>query len=268
MKKRLLLTVLSAALAAPLGAQLAEPNELGVTMGHVHLNVSDPELNRQLWIEHFGAVPLAKEGLTGVKMPGMIVLFRKQAPTGNAEGTALDHFGLKVRNRDEVVEKWKAAGLEVGRVFIGSEGFPNAYVLGPDGFRMELQEDAELPAVAVAQHLHYQTELDQDLQKWYADNFGAVPSHRGRHDGVDLPGINFSLDKPHRPRTNVPTKGRIIDHIGFEVNNLEAFCKRLEAKGIVFDQPYRKIERIGLGLAFLTDPSGVYIELTEGLDQY
>ncbi len=266
--KRLLLSLLLVTFAAPLSAQLQPHNEAGVTMGHVHLNVSDPELNRQIWIEHFGAVPLAKEGLTGVKMPGMIVLFRKQPPAGNAEGTALDHFGLKVRNRDQMLEKWRAAGFGVGRVFTGSEGFPNAYVLGPDGFRMELQQDVDLPALAVTQHLHYQTELNLDLQKWYADNFGAIPSHRGSHDGVDLPGINFSLDAPRRPRNNVPTKGRLIDHIGFEVKNLEAFCKQLEAKGIVFDQPYRKVESIGLGLAFLTDPAGVYIELTEGLDQY
>ncbi|MDA0207046.1 MAG: VOC family protein [Acidobacteria bacterium] len=266
---RLILCLLFATLAAPLSAQLEPPNEAGVTMGHVHLNVSDPDLYRQLWIDHFGAVPLAKEGLNGVKLPGMIVLFRKQVPTGDAIGTALDHFGLKVRNRDELLEKWKAAGQEVGRVFTGSEGFPNAYVLGPDGFRMELQQDVDLPAIAVTQHLHYRTAKHLELQQWYQDNFGAVFSHRGSHDGVDLPGINFSLDPLRRPRdADLPTKGRLIDHIGFEVNNLEAFCKQLEAKGVVFDQPYRKIERLNLGLAFLTDPSGVYVELTEGLDQF
>ena len=52
------------------------------------------------------------------------------------------------------------------------------------------------------------------------------------------------------------------------MKNLEAFCQQLEAKGVKFDIPYRKAPRLGLGLAFLTDPSGVYVELTEGLDQY
>ena len=52
---RLTLWLLFAALAAPVSAQLEPPNEAGVTMGHVHLNVTDPELNRQIWIEHFGA---------------------------------------------------------------------------------------------------------------------------------------------------------------------------------------------------------------------
>ena len=61
-----------------------------------------------------------------------------------------------------------------------------------------------------------------------------------------------------------PTRGRMLDHIGFEVTNLEAFCKALEAKGIKFDRPYGKLPS-GFGLAFLTDPWGTYIELTEGL---
>jgi len=65
--------------------------------------------------------------------------------------------------------------------------------------------------------------------------------------------------------TSVPTKGRALDHIGFEVKGLEAFCKDLEAKGVKFDLPFRKVPAIGLSLAFLTDPFGTYIELTEGL---
>ena len=63
------------------------------------------------------------------------------------------------------------------------------------------------------------------------------------------------------------TAGRVLDHIGFEVADLEALVAELEAKGIEFDVPYREIPEIGLALAFLTDPWGTYIELTEGLDE-
>jgi hypothetical protein len=52
------------------------------------------------------------------------------------------------------------------------------------------------------------------------------------------------------------------------VKNLEAFCKKLEANGVKLDVPYKKIPAAGISLAFLTDPFGTYIELTEGLDQY
>ena len=61
------------------------------------------------------------------------------------------------------------------------------------------------------------------------------------------------------------TKGRSLDHIGFEVRDLESFTKKLEASGMKFDVPYRKVPRLGIAIAFLTDPWGTYIELTEGL---
>ena len=64
------------------------------------------------------------------------------------------------------------------------------------------------------------------------------------------------------------TEGRSFDHVGFEIENLEAFCRDLEAKGIEFAVPYREIEQLGIAIAFFTDPFGTYIELTEGLDKY
>ncbi len=60
----------------------------------------------------------------------------------------------------------------------------------------------------------------------------------------------------------------IKHHIGFEVNDLAAFCEMLEARGINFKVPYREIASIELAIAFFTDPSGVRIELTEGFDEY
>lgn len=80
--------------------------------------------------------------------------------------------------------------------------------------------------------------------------------------------MNLSFNRVKPETSIVGTKGRVIDHIGFEVENLEAFCKQLEAKGIKLDVPYRKIPNLGIAVAFLTDPQGTYIELTEGLTAY
>jgi catechol 2,3-dioxygenase-like lactoylglutathione lyase family enzyme len=63
----------------------------------------------------------------------------------------------------------------------------------------------------------------------------------------------------------VPSKGRSIDHIGFEVKNLQAFCDKLNTEGVTFDSPYREVPQIGLKIAFVLDPAGTRIELTEGL---
>ena len=66
----------------------------------------------------------------------------------------------------------------------------------------------------------------------------------------------------------VPTKGRALDHVGFEVKNLEAFCRKLEANGIKLDQPYSKTRHKDFASAELTDNYGVSVELTEGLDKF
>ena len=235
-------------------------------MGHVHLNVRDVEEHKRIWVEHFGAVPLKREGLTGVKIPGTLLLFRQQEPTGGTEGTVIDHFGLKVPNLATALAAWRAAGYEVHSEFTGTEGFPNAYLIGPDDVKIELQQDVDLAHKAIAYHLHFYGMDHLKLLDWYVETFAAFKKKRGHHDAANLPGINLTFDRARQPRPS--TKERSLDHIGFEVKNLEAFCKRLGAKGVKFDIPYREIPQLGLGVAFLTDPSGVYMELTEGLDQY
>jgi hypothetical protein len=66
----------------------------------------------------------------------------------------------------------------------------------------------------------------------------------------------------------VGTAGRAVDHVGFEVRNLEEFCRKLEAKGIKLAAPYRKDPALnGIATASITDPWGTSIELTEGLDK-
>lgn len=252
---------------APANAQIVPPNDAGVAMGHVHLNVRDVEVHKKLWVEHFGAIPLQREGLTGVKLPGMLILFRQQEPTGGSEGTVLDHFGFKVPNLADTLAGWRAAGYQVQREFKGTEGFPNAYVVGPDEIKIELQEDTALPVKAVSYHLHYILGDHLKLRDWYAETFSLVSRKRGQHDTADVPGMNLTFQTAKVPPT-LGTKGRAVDHIGFEVKNLEAFCKKLESHGVKLDVPYRTIPKRGLALAFLTDPSGVYIELTEGLDRF
>lgn len=44
-----------------------------------------------------------------------------------------------------------------------------------------------------------------------------------------------------------------------------AFCKKLAADGVAFEAPFRDVPGIELKIAFLIDPAGTRIELTEGL---
>ncbi len=255
-------------LAQPAHAQLAPFNAAGVTYGHVHLNVSDPEAAQKLWVEQFGAVLSTKGTLTIAKIPGMMVAFRKAAPSGGSQGTAMDHFGLKVRDLQAALAKWRAAGYTVDREFKGSEGFPNAFLSGPDNLRFELQEDKTLPVPVAAYHLHYRLPEPAKLRDWYVENFGLTAGKNGAMETAEAPGGFRLLFQTSQTAPTGGTKGTAVDHVGFEVKNLEAFCKALEAKGIKFDVPYRQVPAIGLNLAYLTDPAGVYIELTEGYTGY
>jgi catechol 2,3-dioxygenase-like lactoylglutathione lyase family enzyme len=268
MKTTLAAAVLFALIAAsPAYAQLAPPNDAGVTYGHVHLNVKDVELHKKLWAEHFGGVVVQKGPLTAVKFPGFLIALTQREPTGGSMGTVMDHFGFKVKDLQSILTKWRAAGYEVQSEFTGAEGFPNAYLMGPDGVRIELQEDKTQAVPVIGYHIHFQTPDYVKLLDWYVDTFGLTKRKRGNIDTTaDAPGMNLSFATSRTP--TVGTKGRAIDHIGFELKDLASFVKKLEAKGIKLDVPYREVPAIGLKIAYITDPSGVYIELTEGYAQY
>jgi len=252
------------ALFCPVRAQLELPNEAGVTMGHVHLNVRDVEAHEKFWVEQFGATLVQPDRMPGVKLPGMLILFRQQQPDGGSEGTVLDHIGLKVRDLAEVLKHCRAAGVQVQREFTGSEGFPNAYIIAPDDLKIELQQDTSLRVIAASHHLHYYVGEPLPIRDWYAKTFSMRAGKRGAHLAADVPGVNLSF-QPFKIPPTAGTKGRVLDHVGFEVKNLEEFCKKLEASGVKLDVPYRKVPSLGIASAYLTDPVGVYIELTEGL---
>lgn len=96
--------------------------------------------------------------------------------------------------------------------------------------------------------------------------FAMSPSTRGPYGSADIPGMNLTF-APAKGGV-LGTKGGLIDHIGFEVGNLAEFCRRLEAAGVKLDVPYTRAAGSGIASAFLTDPSGILIELTEGLGGY
>ena len=191
----------------------------------------------------------------------MLVLLRQQDPTGPSVSSVVNHIGFLVPNVAQSMEKWKTAGLKT------EDGRPGqGFVTTPDGLRIEILEDATMTVPIKMHHVHLFVDeaAIPEVQAWYAKTFGAKPGKRGDFQADDLPGVNLTFASS--PTATAPTKGRVLDHIGFEITNLEAFCKKLEANGVKFDRPYAKNAN-GLGLAFITDPWGTYIELNEGLDK-
>lgn len=240
--------------------QLASPGESGISMGHLHIDATDAEAQRRFWVQVMGARETRLGVMPAFKLPGVLVIVQKGEPAGGTDGSVINHVAVKVRDLAAMLSK-----LEAAHIPIVSRNPPQAMVLAPDGIRVELTEDTLLARPVIFHHVHFYTASVDEMKKWYVATFGAIPGKRGRFEAADLPGVNLSFTPVASPPAG--TKGRALDHIGFEVKNLEAFARKLEAAGTKFDVPYRKTPALGIATALLTDPWGTSIELTEGLDK-
>jgi catechol 2,3-dioxygenase-like lactoylglutathione lyase family enzyme len=251
---------LLAASAGILFAQLAPPNDAGVSMGHIHLTVPDPDAQIKVWVDVLGATASKDGPLNLVKLPGIFIIVSKAASTDGSEGSTANHIGFLVK--DYAALKAKLTAANIPTVF-DLEKNKQVMVTFPDKVRVEFNEDASISAPVVFHHIHLTTTDPEGLQAWYVKTFGAEAATRRNLPAAKIPGgeVDFlkAKDAP------APTKGRTLDHIGFEIKDLDAFCKKLTAEGMTFDMPYRDIPAIGLKIAFIVDPAGTRIELTQGL---
>lgn len=248
-------------------AQVSAPNETGVSFGHVHLNVSDVEAQAELWSDMFDGVTVRREGFTAVEIPGILVFLRERESSGPTAETVMDHLGLTVRNLDEILDRWESLGYENDSAIGNMNRVRRAFITMPGGTKVELIETPDQDLSVEMDHIHLIVPETESLAGWYAELFGAEPLSEGMVGlTAPIPGTNMMLSESTEDRLG--TAGSVVDHIGFEVEDLNAFADRVRSLGIEFDSEPRYLESIDLWLAFLTDPSGVYIELTEGLNDF
>jgi len=263
--KLLISTLCLVSLAATTAsAQPFKPNEAGVTMGHWHLNSANIETNKKIFVGMGGTASEAG-GLHRVTFPGVVIILnvREPAPSkGGTIGSVVNHVGFVVNNVQEQVAKWKANGVAV--LPGGNNRLDQAFVETPDGLRIEILEDKNQKVAIRHEHVHFflpEAEVAKS-QAWYGKIFGAKAGTRGPTNApvADVPGVQLRFNKADKAQE--PTKGRTLDHIGFDVLDLQAFIKTLEANGIKLDRPYTQ-QAPGAALAFITDPWGTYIELNQ-----
>jgi catechol 2,3-dioxygenase-like lactoylglutathione lyase family enzyme len=251
---------LAASAVVPCFAQVVQFTS-GAGMGHLHLNVHDMDAQKEFWVKQMGATPVTVAGVQIMKIPGVLIFLKKADPTGGTEESVVQHVGFKVRDLKAYNKNIRAAGFSVEDSANGVQSM----VMGPDKVKIELTEDTKMTEPIVNHHIHFYTKNVDETKAWYVKTFGAIGGRRGKFEAADLPGVNLTFAVAEG--SSLPTKGRSLDHIGFEVKNLEAFCKKLETSGVKFDVAYRKVPALGITIAFFTDPFGTYVELTEGLDK-
>lgn len=274
-----ILTILcSAAAIALLVAQTAPPNATGISMGHIHLVVPDPAAMQKTWVDVMGGTPMSAGPLTMVKLPNAFVIITTNNTAAGREGTdgsVVNHVGFSVKSYAATKAKAEAAGLGVRELTPNQQ----AFVTFPNNVTVEIQEDTAISGPSEFSHFHLSAADPNAARDWYISMFGGeVGERRKGLKGAKIPGgfVDFLGGGPGRgkakadappPAPLAASKGRVLDHIGFEVKDLKAFTDRIAASGQKLDVPYTDAtSKIGLKIAFITDPNGTYIELTEGLN--
>jgi catechol 2,3-dioxygenase-like lactoylglutathione lyase family enzyme len=215
-----------------------------------------------------------------IKFPNVLMFFRPmQAPNGGSIGTTVNHIGFSVPDLKPLVARIRANGYKMittdsvaanvkvtDDIAAASPTTNIAFALGPEDVKVEFVEVKSQKAPIQLHHIHFFGEMNTEMQAWYAKTFGAkiLPANPGSAFVQDeLPGVLLNFTPSPTPTAG--TTGLSIDHLGFEIKDLEAFTKKLEAAGIKLDRPYTKVPQLGIAIAFIKDPWGTNIEMTEGL---
>jgi catechol 2,3-dioxygenase-like lactoylglutathione lyase family enzyme len=243
-------------------AQPAPFNAVGVTMGHWHLASKDVEANKKLFLAMGGKL-FMPGGNPLIMFPGVYInlVLGTEKGNGGTEGSVVNHVGFIVDNVQQRVAQWKAAGV---KVLPGGNGrLDQAYVETPDGVRMEILEDKTQGVAIRNEHVHLwlpEAEIPK-AQAWYAKTFGGKVGTRNNAPVVDLPGAQIRFAKADTKQA--ATRGRVLDHIGFDVKDHAAFMKKIEAEGIKLDEGPRTNPQGGNTIAYITDPWGTRIEIVQ-----
>ena len=275
-------SALVCALGGSAGAQLSN-KEAPVIVGHFHLNVTNVEAHRKFWVDTLGGTAEKIGGQDAIRFPDTVLILRVQPPTGPTRGTAFDHIGFAVPDVPALTTKVVANGYQLttgrepapGQAAAAATGTAApygrfSYLVGPDGVKVELVTNMAPDAPPIMHHhVHFVNKQFVEMGQWYMKTFNAT-LRDGQTDfffGADLPGVGYMLNffSWLANENLVGTKGRAVDHVGFEVRNLKAFCAELEAKGLKLETPLRHDAALGLDVATIVDPWGTVLELTEGL---
>src|SRR5712672_2104323 len=213
------------------GSAVAQPapyNDVGVTMGHWHLISKDVEANKKLFLG-MGAKMFIIGGNPFMMFPGTYInlTLGQEKGDGGTQGSVVNHVGFIVDNVQQRVAQWKAAGVAV--LPGGNNRLDQAYVETADGVRMEVLEDKTQAMPIRHEHVHFflpEAEIAK-AQAWYAKTFGGKAGTRNNALVVDVPGGQLRFAKADTAQA--PTRGRVLDHIGFDVKDLQAFIKKIEA---------------------------------------
>ena len=264
---------------------------------HIHLNTTDPAAAVKFYTSKFECEPASFFGKDAVWAQKSWILFNKvNTPPPWELTSGIWHFGWGAEDMKTTYQKQLdmgtkfytpltdisdiAGGTAMGRFFY-------AYVQTPDKGLIELNTAGHHNFG----HIHMFSEDPVTTGEWYMKEFGLTrrgttpPSREPRtYRGVQigpsmslmLDNVNFIIYPAQYSRQAyadqwkkgqaalVPTKGRVVDHISFSVDNLAETLERLKKDGVKISTSATTTMGGKLKSAFIEGPDSVTIELVEG----
>jgi catechol 2,3-dioxygenase-like lactoylglutathione lyase family enzyme len=211
-------------------------------MGHWHIASKDVEANKKLFLAMGGKLYMPG-GNPLIMFPGLFINLNLGTEKGDGAtvGSVVNHVGFIVDNVQQRVAQWKAAGVTVlpgGVLPDGKNRLDQAYVVTPDGVRMEILEDKTQSMPIRNEHIHCPDGAEFPRLRLVCEDLRWESGHPQRRADRGPPGSSDSVRQADTKQA--PTRGRVLDHIGFDVKDHAAFVKKLEAEGIKLDEPVRK----------------------------
>ncbi len=225
---------------------------------HVHLNAVNTKEGAEWYAkymegryEHVALYDGAVFGKTN------ILFFEKPAGFPGSDGSTIDHIGFSFRDLDAKMKEFEAAGIKIIAPARGLGKIKFGFIQDPWGTKIEVMQDPDLIGFHHV-HLHV-TDPDVTL-KWYQENFGGeITKYQGVLPALHVDDIWIIAQKT--PKEKLPTVGRSVDHIGWQVDDLDATAKGLKEKNVKFVTEPKKM--LQAKLAFIEGPGGVLIELLQ-----
>ena len=232
---------------------------------HVHLKSSDAIAAAQWYMDHMDCKDYGREGACQVDNIQILFYTDGVEPTGPSVGSGMDHLGFSFTDLEARMAGWKAEGVKILEDIREVPGlFKLAFVEDPWGTKIEVVEDHQWLGF---HHLHLRSDDPATTLGWYEELFGGVPDKmKGRLTGLRYNDGLWLLVGQQRDGALEATAGRSFDHLGWEIDDLDAYIAMLQNKGIELDSGPREVTNsVGqeLKIAFVVSPEGVRIEIVE-----
>lgn len=271
--------------------QQAAPPAPPAHFHHVHLNATDPETAILFYTSKFKARKESFAGLGDAVWTGASwLLFTKvDAPPPSELLSGVWHIGWGAEDMQSTYQQQLAKGTrfatpltDISDMVGGNRRFFYAYVDGPDHALIELNTARHHDFG----HVHLFSADPPAAGAWYARELGlrSFPQTEQRvYKGVQIAPaafvtadhVSMIIYPVEYLQTAAPdvwkarngafasTRGRVVDHLGFSVDDLAATLARLRADGVNITAEPRSLADGRIQSAFIEGPDRVAIELVQ-----